>query len=64
MQVTESKQVTPFMKIGAASRATGLSQYFLRQGCKDGSVPHIRSGTKIFIDYEHAIAKLREGETA
>ena len=36
MQAQETKQATPFMKIGAASRATGLSQYYLRQGC-DGN---------------------------
>lgn len=51
MQETTSKQTaTPFMKIGAASRATGLSQYFLRQGCKDGSVPHVKSGTVYLIN--------------
>ena len=32
MQATETRQATPFMKIAAASRATGLSQFYLRQG--------------------------------
>lgn len=37
---------TPFQKIKDAVRTTGLSAYFLRQGCKDGTVPHVvRCGT-------------------
>ena len=36
----------PFQKINAAVKLTGLSAYYLRQGCKDGSVPHVvRCGT-------------------
>lgn len=35
---------TPFQKIPQACKTTGLSQYFLRKGCKDGSIPHIKSG--------------------
>lgn len=46
MNVTDIKQTTPFMKIGAASKVTGLSQYFLRQGCKNGTIPHIVSGER------------------
>ena len=29
----------PFQKIPEACRTTGLSQYYLRKGCKDGSIP-------------------------
>lgn len=35
---------TPFMKIGDACRVTGLSQYYLRKGCKEGSIPHLKVG--------------------
>lgn len=35
----------PFLKIKDASKVTGLSQYFLRRGCRAGTVPHVRSGT-------------------
>ena len=62
MQVAENKQATPFMKIGAASRATGLSQYFLRQGCKDGSVPHIKSGTVYLVNVPALLKKLGVNE--
>lgn len=48
----------PFMKIKDASRATGLSQYALRNGCKDGSVPCIRSGNIYFINVPALLRKL------
>ena len=58
MQAQETKQATPFMKIGAASRATGLSQYYLRQGCKDGSIPHIKSGTVYMVNVAKLLRQL------
>lgn len=59
MQTTESKQTTtPFMKIGEASRVTGLSQYFLRQGCRDGTVPHVKSGTVYLVNIPALLRKL------
>lgn len=47
-----SKQYDPsrqFQTIAEASRATGLSQYFLRHGCRDNSIPHIRAGATKFL---------------
>jgi len=40
----------PFQKIADASRTTGLSQYALRRGCKNGSLPHIRNGTSYLLN--------------
>lgn len=34
----------PFQKIEDAVRTTGLSSFFLRKGCRDGSIPCVRSG--------------------
>lgn len=48
----------PYQKIAQASKTTGLSQYFLRGGCKDGSVPHIQSGTTYFINVPMLLDKL------
>ena len=48
----------PFQKIAEASKTTGLSQYFLRNGCKDGSVPHIRSGTIYLVNVPALLKKL------
>lgn len=40
----------PFQKITEASRTTGLSQYYLRKGCKDGTIPHVKSGTVYLVN--------------
>lgn len=52
---------TPFMKIKDASRVTGLSMYYLRNGCKDGSVPHVMFGTVYFINVPALLEKLASG---
>lgn len=36
--------IPPFQKIPKACKTTGLSMFYLRKGCKDGSIPHIVSG--------------------
>lgn len=47
-----------FLKIRDAATATGLSQYFLRNGCKDGSVPHIKSGKVYLVNVPALVRKL------
>ena len=37
---------------------TGLSRYFLRNGCKDGSIPHIKSGGVYYINIPALLKKL------
>lgn len=41
---------TPYKTILEASAASGLSQSYLRKGCRDGTIPHIRIGTKFMIN--------------
>lgn len=41
-----------FLSIRDAATVTGLSQYFLRAGCRDGSVPCIKSGRKYLVDVQ------------
>ena len=48
----------PFMKIRDACRVTGISQYALRNGCKDGSVPCIRSGSVYLVNVPALLRKL------
>ena len=48
----------PFQKIPEACRSTGLSMYYLRQGCKDGTVPHIKSGTTYMINVPALLRQL------
>lgn len=48
----------PFLTIKEASQVTGLSQYFLRSGCRDGSVPCIRSGRTYMVNVPALLRKL------
>ena len=40
----------PFQKIPEACKTTGLSMYYLRQGCRSGKVPHVKSGGVYYIN--------------
>ena len=51
---------TPFMGIKEACDFTGLSQFYLRQGCKAGTIPHIRCGQKILVNIPLLIQQLNE----
>ncbi len=50
--------MVPFVSISSAARITGLSQYYLRQGVRNGTVPHIRSGTKYLINLPRLLKTL------
>jgi hypothetical protein len=41
---------TPFKPIVEAAAVSGLSQSYLRKGCKAGTIPHICAGTKYLIN--------------
>ena len=45
-----SSETPPFLNIPRACEVTGLSQYYLRNGCKSGSVPHVKSGKTYYIN--------------
>lgn len=64
MQTKIISQQTPFMKINAAAKVTGLSQYYLRKGCKDGSVPHVMSGTVYNVNVPALLRKLNADGSA
>ena len=48
-----------FQKIPDAARSTGLSQSFLRRGCKAGTVPHVMSGNVYYVDVGLLVEQLR-----
>ena len=48
----------PFQKIAQASKTTGLSQHLLRQMVKDGTAPHIMSGSTYYINIPKLLRKL------
>ena len=41
-----------FLSIRDAATVTGLSQFFLRNGCRDGSVPCVMCGRKYMVDVQ------------
>lgn len=57
-------QTTPFLKIAEASKVTGLSQFYLRRGCRDGSVPHVMSGAVYMVNLPALLRKLNADENA
>lgn len=50
--------IPPFQGIAQACKTTGLSMYYLRKGCKDGTIPHIKSGTVYLINVPALLRKL------
>lgn len=48
----------PYQSIVNTSTITGLSQHFIRQGIKDGTIPFIRSGTMYFVNVAGLLNKL------
>ena len=41
-----------FVSIKTASQITGLSQYYIRNGCRAGTIPHIMSGNRYKVDLQ------------
>lgn len=49
-----------FMTLKEACRETGLSVFSLRNGCKEGKVPHIMSGNRYLVNVPLLIEQLNE----
>lgn len=58
MDINKENTGPPFQKIHEACATTGLSQYYLRNGCKDGSIPHIKSGGVYYINVPALLRQL------
>lgn len=54
----DSTVIPPFLSIERACEVTGLSQYYLRNGCKSGFVPHVRSGRSYLVNVPALLRKL------
>ena len=50
----------PYQKIKEACKTTGLSQYYLRAGCRDGSIPCIRCNGVYFVNIPAFLQQLDE----
>ena len=57
-KLSKQNDAAPFQRIPAACRITGLSQSYLRAGCKSGDVPHIMSGQTYLINVPALLRKL------
>ena len=42
----------PILSIKTAAEITGLSQYYIRNGCRAGTIPHIMSGNRYKVDLQ------------
>lgn len=56
--------MVPFQKITEACKNTGLSQYYLRQGCKNGTIPHIKSGGVYYINVPALMDELEKKKSS
>lgn len=48
----------PFLSIEQACQVTGLSQFFLRNGCRSGEVPCVKSGRVYMVNVPALLRKL------
>jgi excisionase family DNA binding protein len=48
---------TIFMSIKDAAAYTGLAQSYIRNGCKNGSIPHLKSGQKYLVNVKLLLEK-------
>ena len=55
---TRTENYPSFLGIVEASTVTGLSQYYLRQGCRSGNVPCVRSGRVYLVNVPALLRKL------
>ena len=46
-----------FMSIKDTATYSGLSQFYIRNRCKNGTIPHRMMGKKYMVDYEAFIER-------
>ena len=59
MRNTENNVIQPvFQPIKEAVKTTGLSEWYMRQALKNGTLPHIRTGNKVLVNVPRLLAEL------
>lgn len=58
---TPSRSDVPFQKIDEAVKTTGLSAYYLRQGCRSGTIPCVRSGRTFYVNVPALLHQFNRG---
>lgn len=61
MRAKEYNPDARFQTILNACRTTGLSQDWLRKGCKAGTVPHVKQGRVYMVDIVSLYRRLEQG---
>lgn len=56
------QMVPTMLPIREVSARTGLSYDWIRKGCIQGKIVHIRAGNKYLINFERFVAYLNEGD--
>lgn len=56
--ISQNYNIPTMLSIAEVVKRTGLSYYYLRKGCIDGEIIHIRCGNKYLINFEKLVAKL------
>lgn len=49
-----------FLMIKEAAKESGLAQSYIRTGCKNGTIPHIKCGNKYLVNYPLFLERLNE----
>ena len=59
MESKRNNAIEPvFQPIKAAVKTTGLSEWYMRQALKNGTLPHIRTGNKVLVNVPKLLAEL------
>lgn len=61
-RLSQQNDNAPFQRIPAACRITGLSQSYLRSGCKAGIVPHVMIGNVFMVNVPALLRQLGASE--
>lgn len=51
-----------FYSIRSAATETGISQDFLRKGCRNGTIPHIKCGAKYLVNVPLLLEQINNGQ--
>lgn len=57
-KLPEQRLNQPFQRIPLAATTTGLSQSFLRAGCRNGTLPYVKSGNTYLINIPALLRQL------
>ena len=57
-KLSPKNDAAPFQRIPDACRITGLSQTYLRAGCRAGTIPHTKTGNVYLVNVPGLLRQL------